>query len=366
MSLKYDEPTTGPDVETDVVGGKNVQVMKLAFGLSSENQRVDETAPLPVQTNPVGSQTWASFNYTGGFQDYTFPIPPGTQWVILWIDSASYNGFFALQVSLDGGSTWRGVDGYAGTVREITHNESYAFHQYSSGYAGGDLAPRLTAIGPLMPWVTHIRWSATTGGTGNANIRFAAFDKLFDFSELAFNGGVTPGTTNVPTYTGMAIMGLDGGLRATFARVHDKFDVGSGGGAGLDVSIVAAATGLPLANESTLSALNTKIPALVTGRQPVTLMLGTVAVDTGLIDVPSTAALVTTAADHFVDVIILANQTDEIQAFTLTDAANVPYRGAPLGPGEMRVLALYGAKFAGGVKIGATASAIKIQVKGSR
>lgn len=95
---------------------------------------------------------------------------------------------------------------------------------------------------------------------------------------------------------------------------------------------------------------------------------GTVPVDYGLQVVAQGAAvLVTTAADHWLDVLLLVNATDQSQAFAFTDGAGAIYGGQDLAPKELRAVALHGLKFAGGAKLGAdVAAAVYAQVKGTR
>jgi hypothetical protein len=90
--------------------------------------------------------------------------------------------------------------------------------------------------------------------------------------------------------------------------------------------------------------------------------------DTGLLTVVAGApALVTTAADQWLDALLLSNQTGEVQEATLTDGASAAYGVIVLQPSELRVVPLHGMKFSGGVKLGAgAASAVKIQAKGTR
>lgn len=94
---------------------------------------------------------------------------------------------------------------------------------------------------------------------------------------------------------------------------------------------------------------------------------GTQTFDTGNVAIDSPGpTLVTTAADQWVDVIMLINPTQAAQPFTLTDGAGLSYGGADLAPRELRVVPMHGIKFAGGVKLGAEDSVLRAQVKGTR
>jgi len=90
--------------------------------------------------------------------------------------------------------------------------------------------------------------------------------------------------------------------------------------------------------------------------------------DTGLVLVAAGAAvLVTTAADQWVDALLLSNQTEVAQAFVLTDGNGLSYGGRDLEPKELRAVPFFGCRFEGGVMLGAdNADAIRVQVKGTR
>jgi len=340
MSLRYDEPATGQDVETDVVGGKNVQVMKMAFGLSAESQRVDETAPLPVTTSPAGSTSWGQATYTGGFGEVIrFAVPAATQWLLLSIESASMDAALQAQFSIDGGTTF-GVVGIA-MLREVTQQFGYAFIDWRTGYDGGAKPSRWTVIGPMPPWITHFRINVTGGaGSGSSVFRIAAMDKSWDISSLAV-GAPTSGALG-----GVQISGYDAGSsQSKFIPTFDKFNIDDTGSNGLAVALVTMSSGLTFRTRSA----------------PVTTLF-----DSELLDIPVGSPATVVTGTVYADVVVLVNTTTELQDFTLTDISGPPrdYGGEDLRPNECRVLPLYGLKFNGGIKAGALNAGLKIQVKG--
>jgi hypothetical protein len=338
VSLKYDEPATGPLVKTDTIGGENVEVMKLAFGASpTDGTVVDATAPLPVNASPSGSTSWAQATYGGGFVEaIRFAIPAGTQWLMLEISSTSMSAALQAGFSTDGGSTWTPD---VTMVREVTHVFGYALGTWNANYAGGALPNRYTLIGPILPWITHFRVNVTGGAaTGTAIFRVAALDKSWDISSLALSGDATG------ALGGLQVSGFDASTsKSQLIPTLDKFTIGDSGASGLAVSLVALGTKLSFQSRSAPSStwVETGVLAISVGA-PASVMDGT----------------------FYADVIALINTTTVQQDFTLTDGSDRDYGGEDLRPSEFRVLALHGLKFSGGVKVGAANAGLKIIAQG--
>lgn len=232
--LTINPGTGGAAIKTDYVAGSHVQVMKIAYGTSTQAQRVDATHPLPTKlTDSSGSDLSVTSNKLDVNISAASPLnvnvssqTAGAYLAIIGVSGGTAVGITASDLDIRGLS--------AGNMNGLAPNDSITVIGASGGFpVAAKLMGGFTAIGfsgdALKVYMQDVDGATTIGITaGNFNIRGISAGNLYSgtgpndtITVVGVSGGYPVGITASNLHTRVLSMGTpSSGLPSTFDGVR--------------------------------------------------------------------------------------------------------------------------------------------------